>query len=85
MVDASVYSRQAEVGEGGDGAGGEESFEVVKGILAVWAPVEDLVFSGQLVQRSGDGGEVFNVTPVIPGETQKRANFRGVLGGTDGG
>ena len=43
--------------------------------------MEGLVFPGQRVQLSGDGYEVFNVTPVVPGKTQKRANFRGVLGG----
>ena len=72
---------RAEVREGGDGAGGEESFEAIEGALAVWAPVEDRVFPGQLVQRSGDGCKVFNLTPVIPSETQKRANFCGVFGG----
>ena len=38
---------QAEVGEGGDGAGGEESLEAIEGVLAVWAPVEDHVLTGQ--------------------------------------
>ena len=38
---------QAEVGEGGDGAGGKESLEAVEGVLAVWAPVEDHVLPGQ--------------------------------------
>ena len=46
---------QAEVGEGGDGAGGEERFEAVEGILAVRAPVEDRVLSGQGVKWSSDG------------------------------
>ena len=39
--------RQAEVGEGGDAAGGEERFEAVEGILALGAPVEDRIFPGQ--------------------------------------
>ena len=34
---------QAEVGEGGDGAGSEVRFEAVEGILAVRAPMEDRV------------------------------------------
>ena len=38
---------QAEVGEGGDGAGGEERFEAVKGVLAVCAPMKDRVLPGQ--------------------------------------
>ena len=57
---------------------------MVEGVLAVWAPVEDRVLPGQGVKRSGDGCEVFNVAPVVPGETQKGANFRGVLGGGGG-
>ena len=39
--------RQAEVGEGGDGASGEERFEEVKSVLAVCAPMEDCVLPGQ--------------------------------------
>ena len=74
---------QAEVGGGGDGAGGKENFEAIEGVLSVWAPVEDRIFIGQRVQWSGNGCEVFNVPPVVPSETQKRANFCGVLGGTD--
>ena len=37
---------QAEVGEGGDGAGGEERIEAVEGVLAVRAPMKDRVFQG---------------------------------------
>ena len=74
---------QAEVGEGGDGADGEESLEAVEGVMAVQAPVEGRILPGQGVQRSGDGCEVFHVAPVAPGETQKRANFPGVLGRAD--
>ena len=43
--------------------------------------MEDRVLPGQGMKRSGDGCEVFNVAPVVPSETQKGANFRGVLGG----
>ena len=74
---------QAEVGEGGDGTSGEESLEVVEGVLAVRAPVKDRVHQGQGVQRSGDGCKVFHIAPVVPGETQKGVNFRGILGRTD--
>ena len=38
---------QAEVGEGSDGAGGEECFEAVEGVLAVCAPMKDRVLPGQ--------------------------------------
>ena len=38
---------QVEVGEGSDGAGGEERFEVVEGVLSVRAPMKDRVFPGQ--------------------------------------
>ena len=38
---------QAEVGEGGDGAGSEERFEAVEGVLAVQAPMKDRVFPDQ--------------------------------------
>ena len=37
---------QAEVGEGGDGAGSEEHFEAVEGVLAVRAPMKDRVLLG---------------------------------------
>ena len=74
---------QAEVGEGSDRVGGEESLEAIEGVLAVWTPVEDRIFPGQCMKRPRDGGEVLNITPVISGETEKRANFRGILWGTD--
>ena len=74
---------QAEAGEGGDGAGGEESLEAVEGVLTVWSPMEDHVLPGQRVQWSGDGCEVFYVAPVAPGETQKGADFLGILGRAD--
>ena len=75
--------RQAEVGEGGDGAGGEESLEAVEGILTVRAPMEDHVLPGQGMQWSGDGCEVSYVAPVVPGETQKGEDFHGILGRAD--
>ena len=34
------------MGEGGDGAGSEERFEVVEGVLAVRAPMKDRVLPG---------------------------------------
>ena len=72
---------EAEVGEGSDGAGGEESLEAIEGVLAVWTPVEDRVLPGQRMQRPGNGSKIFDIMPVITGETQKGANFRGILGG----
>ena len=74
---------QAEVGEGSDRAGGEESLEAIEGILAIRTPVEDRIFPGKCMKRPGDGGEVLNITPVISGEAQERANFCGILVGAD--
>ena len=45
--------------------------------------MEDRVLPGQGVKWSGDGCEVFDVASVVPGETQKGANFRGVFGRAD--
>ena len=73
----------AEVGEGSDGAGSEERLEVVKGGLAVGAPVEDRVFPGQSMQGTGDGCEVFHIPPVVSGETKERADFGGSFGWRD--
>ena len=42
--DCIETERQAEVREGGDGAGGEERFEAVEGALALGAPVEESHF-----------------------------------------
>ena len=42
--------RQAEVQEGGDGAGGEEGLEAVEGVLALWTPMEDRIFPGESVE-----------------------------------
>ena len=71
----------AEVWKGSDGAGGEESLEAVEGVLAIRAPVEDRIFPGKRVKRPGDGGEILNITPLVPGETQERANFGSIRGG----
>ena len=59
---------QAEVGEGSDRAGGEESLEAIKGVLAIRTPVEDRIFPGKRMKRPGDGGEVLNLTPVVSSE-----------------
>ena len=74
---------QAEVGVGSDRASGEESLEVIEGIRAIRTPVEDRIFPGKRMKRPGDGGKILYITPVISGKTQKRANFRGIPGGTD--
>ena len=42
--------RLAEVGEGSDETGSEEHLEVVEGVLAAGAPVEDRIFLGQGMQ-----------------------------------
>ena len=79
---------QVEVGEGSDGASGEECFEAVKSVLAVCAPMEDRILLGQGMQWNGGGCEVFYIAPVIAGETQEGADFGGVFGRanlTDGG
>ena len=73
----------AEVGEGSDGTGSEERFEVVEGVLAVSAPVEDHVFPGQGMQGAGDGCKMFYISPVIPGETKERADLGGGFGRRD--
>ena len=41
--------------------------------------MEDRVLPGQGVKWSGDGCEVFDVAKVVPGKTQKGANFHEVL------
>ena len=63
--------RQAEVREGGDGAGGEGGLEVVEGVLALWTPMEDRIFPGESVERAGNSSEIFDITPVVPGEAQE--------------
>ena len=45
--------------------------------------MEDRVLPGQGVKWSGNGCEVFDVASVVPGETQKGADFRGILGRAD--
>ena len=65
--------------EGSDGASGEEHFEAVRSVLAFRTPVEDRVFPGQGMQRAGDGCKIFDLSTVITGETQERADFRGVF------
>ena len=45
--------------------------------------MENRVLPGQGVKWSGDGFKVFDVASVVPGETQKGANLRGVLGWAD--
>ena len=62
---------QAEVWEGSDRAGSEEGLEAVEGVLAIRTPVEDCIFPGKRVEMSGDGGEVFNIMLVVPGEAQE--------------
>ena len=41
--------------------------------------MEDRVLPGQGMKWSGDGYEVFDVVSVVPGETQKGADFCGIL------
>ena len=56
---------------------------MVKGILAAGAPVEDGVFPGQGMQGSGDSCGILHIPPVIPGETEERADFGGGFGRRD--
>ena len=65
----------AEVREGSDGAGREERLEVVEGVLAVGAPMEDHIFPGQSMQGTCDGCKVFHISPVVADETKERADF----------
>ena len=74
---------ESEVGEGGDGAGGEECFESIEGLLTVGAPMEDRILPGQGMQRTGDGCKILNISPVIPGKTQEGADFGGIFGRLD--
>ena len=43
--------------------------------------MEDRIFPGNCMKRPGDGGEILNITPVVPSEAHERANFCGILGG----
>ena len=72
---------EVKVRQGSDWAGGEESFEAIEGFLTLWTPVEDRVFPGEGVEGAGDSGDIPDIPPIVPGEAQKRANFRGSLGG----
>ena len=54
---------------------------MVEGLLTLWTPVEDRIFPGEGVEGAGDGGEILDILPIVPGETQKRANFCCILGG----
>ena len=60
--------REVKVREGGDWAGGEEGLEAVEGILTFWTPVEDRILPGESVERASDGGEILDISPVVPGE-----------------
>ena len=53
---------------------------MVEGILAVSAPVEDLILPGKRMQRAGDSREIFHIAPVVPGKTQDGADFGGGFG-----
>ena len=72
---------EVKVREGSDWADGEEGFEAVEGFLTPWTPVQDHIFPGESVEKVGDGGEILDISPVVPGEAQKRANFCCSLGG----
>ena len=45
--------------------------------------MEDRVFLGQGMQRTGDGCKIYDIPTVIAGKTQKRADFCGVFGRMD--
>ena len=33
--------------------------------------MEDRIFRGESVERPGNGGEILDITPVVPGEAQE--------------
>ena len=71
----------AEVGEGCDRTCGKPSLQLIESCLAVLAPMEERILSGQSVQRSGDGGKALDVSAVIPSQTKKGAHFSGCFRG----
>ena len=72
-VEASVYNRNGRLksGKAVMGLGGEEGLEAVEGVLALWTPMEDRIFPGESMERPGNSGEIFDITPVVPGEAQE--------------
>ena len=54
---------------------------MVEGVLTLRTQVEDRILPGESVERAGDGGEILDISPVVPGEAQKGANFCCSLGG----
>ena len=54
---------------------------MVEGLLTLWTPVEDRISPGEDVEGGGNGGEVYDIKPVVPGEALKRADFCCILGG----
>ena len=44
--------------------------------------MEDRTFPGEGVERTGDGGEILDIPPIVAGEAQKRANFCCIPGGS---
>ena len=73
-VDASVYSRNGKL-KSGKAVIGQVVRRVLRRSKASWQSGPQWKTSSFLIS------EVLNITPVISCETQKRADFRGILGG----
>ena len=73
----------AKVREGRDRTHGQQCLELVKGGLAVLAPMKDRVFPGQGMLRCSDGCETLYIAPVVVGQAQERADFGGCFRGRD--
>ena len=57
----------AEIRKSCDRAGGKPGLQLIKCCLAVLAPIEERIFSGQSVQGGGNSGKALDVPAVITG------------------
>ena len=73
----------AKVREGRDRTRGQQCLELVKGGLAVLAPMKYRVFPGQGMQRCSNGCETLDIAPVVASQAQERADFGGCFMGRD--
>ena len=71
----------AEIRKSSDWAGSEPGLQLVKCCLAVFAPVEERIFSGQSVQGRGNNGKTLDIPAVITGKTKKERTSVAVFGG----
>ena len=63
----------AEIRESSDWAGSEPGLQLVKCCLAVLAPVEERIFSGQSVQGCGNSGKTLDIPAVIKRQDQEKS------------